>query len=272
MSPALCCRANVGAANKSGCTALMRASLDGHVGCLETLVVARADIGATDHTGRTALMLAVRNGHVACVDALLMHGADVAAASVDGRTALMLAALHGQVACLGTLVRHRADPGATDHKGLTALACASREGHMPCVQALLDLERGPEGPPAHSPSSCISLAALRAVPSCSSPTANGKKTLKWAAPTGGADVPSSAASSDSDRPPSPAAFSPRLKSRQVSDLSSACFSAPDSGPSSASATPPLSPAQVLVHPPFASSPFPGQGASQFFSWLSPLSP
>jgi ankyrin repeat protein len=84
--------------------------------------------------GMTALMLASILGHLECVRALLESGADVAQAMRDGTTALMHAGMQGQPECVRTLLA----AGANVAQAMTTLIHSSIQGELECVRALLD--------------------------------------------------------------------------------------------------------------------------------------
>ena len=96
---------------------------------------------AASRFGTTALMCASDNGHVPCVDALLKHSPkeQVLAADERGRTALMWACLQGHAPCMDALLRHcpKEQVLAADKRGMTALTMACTQGHVPCIDALL---------------------------------------------------------------------------------------------------------------------------------------
>ncbi len=85
------------------------------------LIANGADVDVTDSEGTTALMFASCNGHLQCLDALLTAGADINATDDSGRTALMIASARAQSAAVIALLRRGADVGLTDLAGGTAL-------------------------------------------------------------------------------------------------------------------------------------------------------
>lgn len=94
-------------ADVQGCTALMRAAIDGH-SALVDLLAQRGDcaLDVLDDAGMPALYRACVGGHVPCVTALLRHGAALQPADVKAK-----------------LLRN-------------VLARAERDGHDECVAAL----------------------------------------------------------------------------------------------------------------------------------------
>ena len=61
-----------------------------------------AKVGQADNDGANALMWASVNGHVACVQYLGGQGGEVGQATNDGWTAVMWASECGHIACLST--------------------------------------------------------------------------------------------------------------------------------------------------------------------------
>jgi len=106
--------AKASAANQSGATPMLLASMNGSPAILERLIQAGADPNASvSETGDTPLMMAARTGKVDAVKVLLDHGAKVNTKETwGGTTALMwsVAELHPDVARL--LVEHGADVNA----------------------------------------------------------------------------------------------------------------------------------------------------------------
>jgi uncharacterized protein len=99
--------------NALGTTALMTASLYGHLDVVQALLANGADVNAKSKlVSATALMAASRAGHLNVVQLLLAKGADVNA-KANG-------------------------VNAKPNAGETALILASRAGHLDVVQALLD--------------------------------------------------------------------------------------------------------------------------------------
>jgi hypothetical protein len=112
-----------------GETALMAASIGGHISCIDMLVVRGADVNATDKNGMTALMVASQTGRIRCIEMLIARGAYVNAKDNDGWTALMYASQKGDVICVKMLIERGADVNAKDNNGDTALSHANDVDH-----------------------------------------------------------------------------------------------------------------------------------------------
>jgi ankyrin repeat protein len=77
-----------------GRTALILASMSGHLPCLEYLVSLGARVNVQDKTGWTALSWAARGGHLDTIKFLASNGANLDAQDVFGMTALSYAATY----------------------------------------------------------------------------------------------------------------------------------------------------------------------------------
>ena len=88
--------------------------------------------------GYTALMGASMKGHLAVVERLLEVGANPNQRSKNGITALMLASGHGHVAVVEALLAAGANVNKTDRYGATALLRARDNGHVDVVALLED--------------------------------------------------------------------------------------------------------------------------------------
>ncbi|KAI1194987.1 hypothetical protein F5X97DRAFT_335665 [Nemania serpens] len=97
-----------------------------------------ARVNASDKTGATALMHASFNGHTTTVQLLLDGGAKVNPSNAIGITALMHASNKGHDAIVKLLLDSGAKIDASDLDGWTPLTHASHKGHNAVVQLLLD--------------------------------------------------------------------------------------------------------------------------------------
>ena len=92
--------ASVTQTDTRGWTALMLASLRGHVGVVRLLLSKGADVKTADHEGKTSLYLACVHGHAAVVDALLgVDDINVDKLTDFGRSALIEACRYGYGRC-----------------------------------------------------------------------------------------------------------------------------------------------------------------------------
>jgi uncharacterized protein len=140
---------------KDGGSALLMASLKGHLEVVRVLLAAGVDVNTKDSNGTTALILAAWKRHLGVVQALIDKGVDVNARAKDGNTALMLASSEGELKIVQALLAAGANVNAKQSNGATALilACngyttlltrpehevpvALDEGNLAVVQALL---------------------------------------------------------------------------------------------------------------------------------------
>lgn len=111
----------------TGNHALHRASQAGNLNALRLLLDHGAFVDAWQGN-RTALMFATLNGHVDCLALLLERGANVNIATSYGTNALICAAAAGQLECLDLLLRAGANLEAKLKSGcsLQDLVCGSR--------------------------------------------------------------------------------------------------------------------------------------------------
>ena len=125
--------------DNDGCTALMIASENGHVGAMELLISKGSDINTkADHgCGLTALMLASENGHINAIELLISKGSDINIMSNCGLTALMFASKNGHVNAMELLIFKGSDVHSKDNGGRTALMFASKNGHVDDIELLI---------------------------------------------------------------------------------------------------------------------------------------
>jgi ankyrin repeat protein len=125
----LAAKANVNAKSAFGDTAIMAASLNGH---LEIVKKLRARGAQIDGTGWTPLIYAATGGHDAVVAYLLTEGANVNAVSPNDTSALMMAVREGKPSTVTLLLAKGANVSQRNHNGATALAWALR-GNEPAM-------------------------------------------------------------------------------------------------------------------------------------------
>ena len=157
---------------KSGSTALIMASAQGHVDVIRLLIAAGASFAAVNNLGLTALMGSAHGGHITAAQLLVNAGADLETAGgkyswtplmwasyanhmsvveyfldqgarVDvrdnlGRTPLIGASSRGNTATVDLLLQRGADIEGRDDGGWTALAWACHHGQPVIVKQLLD--------------------------------------------------------------------------------------------------------------------------------------
>ena len=129
---------NVNAMDDCGWTALMKASLYGHLEISELLIQHGATIDQVDSGGYTAMLLAASNNHKPVVRALLDKGAAINhQEQTRGWTALIWASKRGHAETVRLLLTRNADRHITDHSVKTALSWA-QQSNEPAVVMLLE--------------------------------------------------------------------------------------------------------------------------------------
>jgi hypothetical protein len=126
-------KASVTRRNPYGDTALMFASLKGHLAVVKLLAANGAEIS---HAGWTPLHYAAFDGHAEVIKFLLEKGADKDGIAPNGYTPLMLATYGGYVEAARTLLYNDADWTLQGPKGETALRIA-KERKLAELEALL---------------------------------------------------------------------------------------------------------------------------------------
>ncbi|XP_064647494.1 ankyrin repeat domain-containing protein 29-like [Lineus longissimus] len=123
--------------DKDGLTALMLASLNGHLDVVDALLKGDVEVDKEQKNGWTALMIASQKDHIGVVDALLKGGAEVDKEQKDGSTALMTVSQFGQPDVVDVLLKGGAEVDKEDKDGWTALMIASLFGQPDVVDVLL---------------------------------------------------------------------------------------------------------------------------------------
>lgn len=126
-------------ANAAGETALMMASLRGHVDWMVRLLDKGARIEGPangERPGWTPLHYAASSPAPAAVNLLLARGARVDARSPNGSTPLMLAAQYGAEDSVGALLKQGADARLHNDLGLVAADFARRAGREALAASL----------------------------------------------------------------------------------------------------------------------------------------
>ncbi|MEM6780323.1 MAG: ankyrin repeat domain-containing protein [Pseudomonadota bacterium] len=125
---------------KNGATALMYASLEGHVRVVELLLkYDELNVNQINAGKGTALMQAAVQGHIPAVKLLLSHNAiRVNMADENGVTALIFAVIKNHKNLVKELISDsRIDVNQADNNGVTALIFAAMDGHEDIVDILL---------------------------------------------------------------------------------------------------------------------------------------
>jgi ankyrin repeat protein len=124
----------------NGWTALMIATIEGHVEVVRALLERGAQVSARNNKGWTALRFAVSMDETEILQMLLDAGADANIADHEGTTALMQAAGENSRESLKMLLDAGADPHIKDHNQQTALRIAQQQGHTEIIKLLTEAE------------------------------------------------------------------------------------------------------------------------------------
>ena len=128
----------IDAADATGETPLMSASLAGHSELVAALIKRGAKIGARNDRGLTALDAASYAGDIQSVQLLVQAGASVNDAENKFKvTPLIIAAEGDYPLVINYLVEHGADLELTERGGYTALSRAVFKKHGNAIEALL---------------------------------------------------------------------------------------------------------------------------------------
>lgn len=130
----------VDAPQEDGCTGLWLAA---EAGCAEVVKllceVAGANVNAVKTAGNiSALYVAAQNGHLTCVDVLLVNGANPNVAKSTGATPLFIASQQGYSEIAGSLLRAGCNPNSPTQQGVTPLMIAAFQGHTEVIRKLLE--------------------------------------------------------------------------------------------------------------------------------------
>ena len=126
-------------------TALIRASHQGRIKCLQILINNGADVNAKTILLETGLHWAVGKGHIDCARMLIANGARIDEIDTWGRTPLIKAGVMGdnkRVGSMRLLLRNNADVLAMDDKGMTALDYAKHGDNGEMVKMLEEYNAG----------------------------------------------------------------------------------------------------------------------------------
>src|SRR5580658_4169649 len=133
-------KANVNVPQIDGTTALHWAVRADDMETAELLIRAGANVSAANRSGATPMLLASINGNAAMIEKLIQAGADPnAALTKTGDRALMMTARTGKTGAVAVLLDHGAQVNAKESWGdTTALMWAVSEHHPAVVELLID--------------------------------------------------------------------------------------------------------------------------------------
>lgn len=129
----LAAKANVNARSAVGDSAIMAASLTGHLDLVKKLRARGAEI---NNSGWTPLIYAATGGQDAIVEYLLAEGASINAVSPNGTSALMMAVREGKGSTVTLLIAKGADVNHRNQGGATALGWALRQNEQSMAASL----------------------------------------------------------------------------------------------------------------------------------------
>jgi len=129
----------IDAKDMNGNTALMLASMNGHVTIVDTLIMSSADINAINYYNESSLHLATKFNHYDAVLEILKYGPeDIDKADVYGHTAFLKAVLNCSTAMVDLFITmSEANIDLADKKGITPLMWASYLGQYYITETLL---------------------------------------------------------------------------------------------------------------------------------------
>lgn len=129
---------SVNSKNEDGVTALMGASLKGHLRVVQYLTSKRADLNVKESQYEwTALMLASKGGRLDIVKHLVAKGAHINMKAKNGKTALMIAAHNGHLGVVKYLIAKGAKVNERAKHDTTAIVFAAMAGHLDVVKYLI---------------------------------------------------------------------------------------------------------------------------------------
>ncbi|XP_063924346.1 uncharacterized protein LOC135138325 [Zophobas morio] len=123
---------------RSGLTALMVASANGHTAIVEHLLQLGSKVNCADQNGQTPLYAACSNGHEEIVECLMKSGAEINRANYHGLTPLYVAAKNDHQKVVVCLLKHGAKINCSDQYDRTPLYLASFNGHEKVVECLAE--------------------------------------------------------------------------------------------------------------------------------------
>lgn len=162
----------INSTDAQGCTALLRAAGNGHIGLIEFLLGQGATPDLAANSGATPLSAAVSKRHLDIVDRLLQAGSRTEQRLPGEVTVLMLAAALGLPELVSRLLQAGADLNAHDAQGLSPLHCAAMYGFterdrsrlMALLDALLLAGAEPQRAAANGATPLLMLLGARTEP------------------------------------------------------------------------------------------------------------
>jgi ankyrin repeat protein len=124
--------------DSKGHTALMVASMGGHVHSMELLFKAGAKLNTRDRVRHTPMILAARDGRLEVVKWLIKNGANYNLKDNSNMSPMHWASIKGHHAVVVELVKAGAHPDWEDHRGRTPHDWALAQGHHHIADHLLE--------------------------------------------------------------------------------------------------------------------------------------
>ena len=103
---------------------------------VKLLINAGADVNKGNSYGNSALMWASINGHLECVELLIQNGAKVNAVSDACNSPLIFASWYGHCKCVKVLIKNGADVNVKDFSGRSAFVCSKVKFQTDCIKVL----------------------------------------------------------------------------------------------------------------------------------------
>lgn len=118
--------------------AAARASMDGRIGILMTMLSLGADPNVSLDQGWTPVLLAIWFNHIDALRILVESGANLKTRTIEGCTPLMIAAWNCSTEIVRYLLEQPHEINACDNTGKTALMWAVQKGNIEIVRILRD--------------------------------------------------------------------------------------------------------------------------------------
>lgn len=130
--------ASVNEQNNGGYTALMSASIIGNIEIIKYLIASNADINMLNHREESALFLAIENNHFESARLLQYCGALVNVTNKYNYTMMHYAAMHGMVDIAKFLLEKHAPIDVVNETNQTPLILAIQNGYVKIVELLME--------------------------------------------------------------------------------------------------------------------------------------